>query len=332
MWNSDIDPDLLADMATFAAVVEHNSFSATADALGTSKSNVSRRVASLESRLGMKLLHRTTRRLDLTESGRLFYAHCQRMMNEARNADSAVKMMRSAPTGTLNISLPETLGRTYILPLLPEFLQRYPDIQLNVTITSRKVDLEAEGFDVALRKGALDDESLATIPLGSSTQLLYASPEYLSNSPSLQGPDDLTQHHVLSSRITNGPADMHLWRGNDRVDIRVTSRLGLKDHDALLNMTLAGLGIALLPEWMARDHVRQNRLVQVLDQFRGPSVDFNIVYQPHRGMAPNLRAFVEFVADRFSVNRPWDNRGGDRRLPDVPLVASKRQSTVEGAY
>jgi DNA-binding transcriptional LysR family regulator len=317
----DLLPDLLTDMATFAAVVEHNSFSVAADALNTSKSNVSRRVASLENRLGLKLLHRTTRRLDLTESGRLYYAHCERMMNEARDADRAVRLMHSAPSGTLNISLPETLGRAHILPLLPDFLRRYPDIQLNVTITSRKVDLAEEGFDVALRKGAVDDESLTAVPLGSSTQLLYASRDYLSHRSAPQEPDDLQHHDILSSRITNGPADMFLWRGNEVVKVRVVPRLALKDHDALLAMTLSGLGVALLPEWMARAHVHEGRLVPVLQAFRGPSVDFNLVFQPHRGMAPNLRAFVEFVTDRFALNRPWDSQNKDQRLtpPSSPI-------------
>lgn len=309
-----MDTDLLTDMATFTAVVEHNGFSAAADVLNTSKSNVSRRVASLEERLGLKLLNRTTRRLDLTASGRLYYAHCERMMNEARDADLAVRMMHSAPKGTLNISLPETLGRAHILPLLPEFLRLYPDIQLNVTVTSRKVDLAEEGFDIALRKGALDDESLTAIPLGSSTQLLYASPDYLMHSSQPEAPEDLTHIDFLSSQIANGPTDLDLWRGNERVTVRVTSRLSLKDHEALLNMTLAGLGVALLPEWMAREHAREDRLVQVLRAYRGPSVDFNIVFQPHRGMAPNLRAFVDFVSERFALNRPWDNRNADQRL------------------
>lgn len=317
-----MDPDLLTDMATFAAVVEHNGFSAAADALNTSKSNVSRRVAALEEYLGLKLLNRTTRRLDLTASGRLYYAHCERMLNEAREADLAVRMMHSAPKGTLNVSLPETLGRMHILPLLPEFLQLYPDIQLNVTITSRKVELAEEGFDIALRKGALEDDSLTAMPLGSSTQLLYASPAYLKNSPQPQTPEELTHHDFLSSRIANGPADLDLWRGNDLVTVRMTARLGLKDHKALLEMTLAGLGVALLPEWMAREHVQQGRLVQVLRAFRGPSVDFNVVFQPHRGMAPNIRAFIDFLFKRFALNRPWDSRNADQRQdpPESPVA------------
>lgn len=324
-----MDPDLLADMATFAAVVEHNGFSTAATALNTSKSNVSRRVASLETRLGLKLLQRTTRRLDLTESGRLYYGHCERMISEARDADRAVRLMQSVPSGTLNISLPETLGRMFILPLLPQFLTLFPEIQLNVTITSRKVDLTEEGFDVALRKGALDDDSLTAIPLGSSTQLLYANPDYLAHVTIPNEPADLANHAILSSRIANGPVDMHLWRGNEQVDVRVTPRLALKDHDALLNMTLAGLGVALLPEWMARKHLNKGQLVQVLRPYRGPSVNFNIVFQPHRSMAPNLRAFVDFITNRFALNRPWDNPDVEQ-VPDSPSALTAQLKAAVG--
>ena len=139
IWNNSMDADLLTDMATFAAVVDNNGFSAAATALQTSKSNVSRRVASLETRLAIKLMHRTTRKLTLTESGRLYYEHCARLVSDAKDADDAIKQMHSAPSGTLNLSVPEALGRAFILPLLPEFLALYPSLQLNLTITSRNV-------------------------------------------------------------------------------------------------------------------------------------------------------------------------------------------------
>jgi DNA-binding transcriptional LysR family regulator len=301
-----MDTDLLSDMATFAAVVEQNSFSLAAGKLKMSKSNVSRRVASLEDRLDVKLMHRTTRKLNLTESGRVYYEHCARLVSEARDADHAIRAMHSTPSGLLNVSVPETLGRACILPLLPEFLKRYPDIRLNLTITNRKLDLSEERCDVAIRKGPVDDNSLCAIALGSSTQFLYASPDYLSASPALRRPDQLPDHAYLSSAITYGPIDLALTCGKDRADIRVTPRLSVRDHEALLSMTLDGLGVALLPAWMTAGHVRAGRLVPLLAPYAGPSVDFNIVFMPHRGMAPNLRAFVDFIKQRFKQNAPWD--------------------------
>lgn len=301
-----MDAELLTDMATFAAVVEQNSFSAAANVLQISKSNVSRRVASLEERLDVKLMHRTTRKLGLTESGRVYYEHCARLVSEARDADYAIRLMHSTPSGLLNVSVPETLGRNFILPVLPEFMKSYPDIRLNLTITSRKVDLREERCDLAVRKGEIDDESLCAIPLGSSTQMLYASPDYLASAGPLVRPDDLTDHAYLSSAIAYGPTDLELKCGADKVGIRLTPRLSVRDHEALLSMTLSGIGVALLPAWMTHEHVRAGRLVPVLPGYLGPSVDFNVVFLPHRSMAPNLRAFVEFLKQRFKLYRPWE--------------------------
>lgn len=301
-----MDAETLTDMATFAAVVEQNSFSAAANVLQISKSNVSRRVAALEERLDVKLMHRTTRKLGLTESGRVYYEHCARLVSEARDADYAIRLMHSTPSGLLNVSVPETLGRNFILPVLPEFMKSYPDIRLNLTITSRKVDLREERCDLAVRKGEIDDESLCAIPLGSSTQMLYASPEYLASADPLEHPDDLPDHAYLSSAITYGPVDLALKRGTDDVTIRLTPRLSVRDHEALLSMTLSGIGVALLPAWMTHEHVRTGRLLPVLAGYRGPSVDFNVVFLPHRSMAPNLRAFVEFLKQRFKLYRPWE--------------------------
>lgn len=301
-----MDAELLTDMATFAAVVEQNSFSQAADILNMSKSNVSRRVASLEQRLDVKLMHRTTRKLGLTESGRVYYEHCARLMSEARDADYAIKVMHSKPSGLLNISIPETLGRAIILPVLPDFLKLYPDIRLNLTITNRKVDLSEERCDVAVRKGIVDDDSLCAIPLGSSTQYFYASPKYLSSAKALDHPSQIAAHSFLSSSITYGPIDLTVKKGNEKIDVRVSPRLSVRDHQALMSMTAEGLGVALLPAWMTHELIEAGELVRVLPQCAGPSVDFNIVFLPHRGMAPNLRAFVEFLKERFKQNRPWD--------------------------
>jgi len=301
-----MNAELLTDMATFAAVVEQNGFSAAAAVLQISKSNVSRRVASLEERLDVKLMHRTTRKLGMTEAGRVYYEHCARLVSEARDADYAIRLMHSTPSGLLNVSVPETLGRNFILPVLPEFLKFYPDIRLNLTITSRKVDLREERCDLAVRKGEIDDDSLCAIPLGSSTQMLYASPDYLANAAPLTHPDDLTEHAYLSSAIAYGPVDLTLKRGHSDVNVRVTPRLSVRDHEALLSMTLNGIGVALLPAWMTHEHVDAGRLSPVLSGYFGPSVDFNVVFLPHRSMAPNLRAFVEFLKERFKLYRPWE--------------------------
>lgn len=298
--------DLLTDMAIFAAVVEQNSFSGAAEKLQMSKSNVSRRISLLEERLEMTLLHRTTRSMSITESGRVYYEHCARLVAEARDADLAIRAMHASPSGVLNVSLPETLGRAFILPLLPEFMNTYPDVRLNLTITSRKVDFREERCDVAVRKGEVEDESLCAISLGQSTQFFYATPKYMAKAPALTRLDDLDNHPFLASQIAYGPVDLAVHRGDETTAKRVSPRLAVKDHEALLMMTLQDLGVALLPAWMTHNHVQRGELVQVLQPFAGPSVEFNMVFQPHRGMAPNLRAFVDFLKSRFRLHRPWE--------------------------
>ncbi|MEX3007473.1 LysR family transcriptional regulator [Hoeflea sp. TYP-13] len=301
-----MDADLLTDMAVFAAVVEHNGFSAAAETLHMSKSNISRRVAVLEERLQLKLMHRTTRKIGLTESGRVYYEHCARLVADAREADAAIRAIHAHPSGLLNVSLPETLGRAFILPLLPEFLELYPDVKLNLTFTNRKVDLIEERCDVAVRKGEIEDDSVCAIPLGESSQYFYATPGYLKSSGGLRDPADLENHSYLASRLTVGPLDLAVTRGEENLTVRLNPRVGVRDHEAVLHLTLSGLGVALLPVWMARKHVQKGTLVPVLEDCRGPTVAFNAIFQPHRGMAPNLRAFIEFLKERFRINRPWE--------------------------
>ncbi len=294
-------------MAIFASVVEQHSFSGAAEVLQMSKSNVSRRVALLEERLDMRLLHRTTRKMALTESGRVYYDHCARLVTAANNADNAIRAMHSRPSGILNVSLPETLGRACVLPLIPDFMRLYPEVQLNISISNRKVDFLEDRCDVAIRKGVIEDDTLCAVSLGSSTQYFYASPSYLADHPPLETPESLDQHHFLSSLIGFGPLSLNIRHGNQIYEKIVAPRLSVRDHEALLHMTIEGLGVALLPGWLTHNAVRHGMLVRVLSEFKGPSVDFNIVFQPHCGMAPNLRAFVEFIKERFKLHRPWEH-------------------------
>jgi len=316
-----MDPDLLTDMAVFAAVVEQNGFTPAADVLNMSKSNVSRRISALEDRLDLKLIHRTTRKIGLTESGRVYYEYCARLVAEGRAADAAMMAMNSSPSGLLNVSLPETLGRSFILPLLPKFLEEYPNIRLNVSFSNRKVDLIEERCDVAVRKGAIEDDTLCAIPLGESRQYLFAAPDYLTRSEAIEQPTDLESHAFLASRTGFGPLQVELTRKGDVSVINVLPRVGVRDHEAVLSLARAGMGVALLPAWLAREQVANGELTPVLPSWHGPSVQFNAVFHPHRGMAPSLRAFVSFLKDHFKVHRPLDENSPDQRLqPRLTVV------------
>jgi LysR family transcriptional regulator for bpeEF and oprC len=305
-WWNNMDPELLTDMAVFAAVVEHNGFTSAASVLNMSKSNISRRISALEERLNLKLIHRTTRKIGVTESGRVYYEYCARLVAEGRAADAAMMAMNSSPSGLLNVSLPETLGRSFILPLLPKFLETYPNIRLNVTFCNRKVDLIEERCDVAVRKGAIEDDTLCAVPLGESCQYLFAAPDYLGTSDEIGQPADLESHAFLASRTGFGPLQVELTGKNEFSAVTVLPRAGVKDHEAVLSLTLAGMGVSLLPAWLARKHVESGNLQAVLPHWRGPSVTFNAVFHPHRGMAPSLRVFVNFLKDHFKAQRPFE--------------------------
>lgn len=301
-----MDPELLTDMAVFAAVVEQNGFTPAAENLKMSKSNVSRRISALEDRLSLKLIHRTTRKIGLTESGRVYYEYCARLIAEGRAADAAMMAMNTSPSGLLNVSLPETLGRSFILPLLPKFLDTYPNIRLNVMFCNRKVDLIEERYDVAVRKGPVEDDTLCAVPLGESCQYLFAAPGYLRTVDRVEQPTDLEKHAFLASRTGFGPMRLDMTSSNDASSVTVLPRVGVRDHEAVLSLTLAGMGVSLLPAWLARKHVTAGDLEAVLPQWRGPSVTFNAVFHPHRGMAPSLRVFVNFLKDHFKAHRPLE--------------------------
>ncbi|MBL4667148.1 MAG: LysR family transcriptional regulator, partial [Sneathiella sp.] len=160
--------ELLEEMGVFATVVDKQSFSEAAISLNMSKSSVSRKLANLEEQLGIRLLQRTTRKLGLTDSGRIYYDYCARVIAEAKQANASMRYLQAAPRGVLRISLPETFGRFFVLPLMPEFMEAYPEIQLNINFSSRNVDLIGENFDLAIRKGKIEDESLILIGMGHS--------------------------------------------------------------------------------------------------------------------------------------------------------------------
>jgi len=316
-----LTPDMMAEMAVFAAVVEHNGFTPAAAVLNMSKSNVSRRVTALEDRLNLKLIHRTTRKIGLTESGRVYYEYCARLVAEGRAADAAMLAMNASPSGLLNVSLPETLGRSFILPLLPHFLEDFPNIRLNVTFCNRKVDLIEERCDVAVRKGAVEDDTLCAVPLGESSQYLFAAPGYLRASGHVNLPSDLEDHAFLASRPGFGPFQVELSEKNEFSTVTVLPRVGVRDHEAVLSLTLAGMGISLLPAWLARDHVRMGALEPVLPKWCGPSVTFNAVFHPHRGMAPSLRVFIDFLKENFKAHQPLStDLTEELRKPRIALV------------
>jgi DNA-binding transcriptional LysR family regulator len=298
-------------MAVFAGVIEAESFSGAARALGLSKSAVSKQVSRLEDRLGLRLLNRTTRRLSLTEAGAAFYQGCQRVVAEAEAAEQAVTHLASAPRGRLRVNAPMSFGVSHISPALPEFLGRYPELAVDLTLNDRIVDLVEEGFDVGLRIGPLADSSLVARRLAPNRSVLSAAPSYLQARGAPRDPGELADHAcLLYSYLATGA----VWRltgpqGDRRC--KVSGPLRVNNGDAILAAALGGLGVALLPCFICGEDLRAGRLVRVLPDWEAsPDSAVSAVFPAARHLSPKVRAFVDFLAERFDGTPYWD-RGID---------------------
>ena len=297
----------LSAMAVFARVVEMESFSGAARALGLSKSAVSKRVGRLEDRMGLRLLNRTTRRLSLTEAGAAFYQGCRRVVAEAEAAERAVSRLASAPRGRLKVNAPMSFGVRHLAPALPDFMARYPELNVDLTLNDRVVDLVEEGFDLAIRIARLAESSLIARRLAPNRLVLCAAPTYLTAHGAPRSIEDLKGHECL---LYSYQAAGDVWRlcgpGGER-RLAVTGRLRINNGDALLAAALGGLGVALLPCFICGQDLRAGRLIQVLPAWSGPAdTAIAAVYPASRNLSPKVRVFVDFLTERFSGTPYWD--------------------------
>lgn len=292
----------LNDLYFFAAVVEHGGFSAAGRALGVPKSRLSKRVAQLEERLGVRLLQRTTRRFVVTEVGERFYAHCRAVLEEARAAQEAVDELRAEPRGVVRLSCPVSLAQTALAQVLPDFLVHYPKLQVRVLASNRRVDLIGEGFDLAIRvRSKLDtDANLILRSFGQARILPVASPALLAEQGRPGHPDELARFPALSMQEHEGPLTWELLDGTGkRVNVEVQPRLVCGDFALLLEATRRGTGVAMLPESVCAAAVAQGELEVLLPDWSVPEGTMHFVYPSRRGMLPGVRALVDFLAERL---------------------------------
>lgn len=303
-----LDPPVPLDsMALFARVVEAGGFSAAARELGLSKGSVSKRVAGLEDRLGVRLLNRTTRRLSLSEAGEAFYAGCRRMVSEAEAAERAVTHLAAAPRGTLRVNAPMSFGQMHLAPALSAFLERYPEVAVDLTLDDREVNLVQDGFDVGVRIKTLRDSSLVARRLAPSRALISAAPSYLAAHGAPARPEDLTRHACLLYSYQPEPGVWTLRRPDAERRVRVSGRLRANNGEALREAAVAGFGLALLPSFLIGEEVRAGRLTPVLrDWAVGPQVAIHAIYPAGRNLSPKVRVFVDFLAERFGPEPYWD--------------------------
>lgn len=298
--------DNLSFMAVFARVVEAKSFSAAASALGLSKSAVSKQISQLEDRLGARLLDRTTRRVALTEVGRVFYDHAARMLSEAQAAEAAVSALHELPRGLLRISLPVTFGLTHIAPAIPEFLQRCEEMRIDMTFSDRYVDLLEEGFDLAVRIARLTDSSLVARKLAPNRMVIAASPDYLARHGEPKTPADLTQHSCFAYTYAPDPDHWPLLVDGKLTQVKVNGRLRANNGDALRLAAVGHLGLVMSPTFMVGDDLRAGRLRTVMDAYMPVDSAIYAVYPSRRYITPKVRAFIDFLASRFGPEPYWD--------------------------
>jgi DNA-binding transcriptional LysR family regulator len=298
--------DAFNEMSVFAKVVITGSLSAAARELGLSPAMVSRRLAALEARLGVRLVNRTTRSLSLTDEGAAYHESCARVLAEIEHANASVSAGRQEPQGTLRVALPAAFGNQYVAPLVPQFAARYPAVQLALSLSDRSVNLVEDGFDLAIRIAALPDSSLAARKLAPNHRVVCASPEYLRRHGAPRTPDDLAQHNCLLATDFNAA---WAYKGPDGKpgSVRVAGRYLCDNWEVLREWALAGLGIALKSTWDVRAHLQSGALASLLPGYNFDSdVAIYAVYPHRRHLPAKTRAFIDFLASSFGPEPFWD--------------------------
>lgn len=288
----------LNEIVIFTRVAQVESFARAARELGMPKSTVSRKVAELEKRLGARLVHRTTRKLSLTDAGRIYFDHGMRVMAELEAAELSVMRMQEVPRGLLRVTAP--VGLTRLGDIVSDFLRRYPEVEVSLLCTDRVVDLVEEGFDVAIRAGKLVDSSLVAKRLGEERWVLVASPRYLAEAGPVASPSDLESRDSIVF-VGGGTKRTHwtLERDGESIHVPLRSRLRVNDIDMVKDAALAGLGIAMLPNSRCHAELRQKRLQLVLPDWQLPSAPIHAVYPSTRHLSPKVRAFVDHLTERM---------------------------------
>lgn len=281
--------------AVFIAVVEHRSFRGAATALGVPRSTVSLKVAQLEDALGIRLLERTTRTLRLTDAGAAYHRQARPALDALREAAAAVVDLRVRPAGVLRLTTATNFGQRVLPPVLDAYLAQYPDVEVEIALGERHVDLVEEGFDLAIRAGALPDSSLIARPLPTTTYRIYASPSYLAAHGEPRAPAQLRDHDCLIMTGHRRPHHWELRSGRRALTVEVSGRLRVNSIDILAELAIAGRGIVRLPDDLGDRFVATGALRRILDRFAPPAMPWHAVYPSARNLSPKVRAFIDLL-------------------------------------
>jgi DNA-binding transcriptional LysR family regulator len=299
--------DRLRAFEVFATVVGQGSFTRAADRLDTSPANVTRYVNELEQSLGARLLNRTSRRLSLTETGKMLYDRALSILEDVAEAEAIASTAAIQPRGRLRVNAPVSFGILHLAPLWPHFSARYPDIELDISLVDRVVDLVEEGYDLAVRISSGGSPAVVSRKLATTRQLICASPDYLARHSAPRSPGDLKDHACIAYTYSDAVDD---WRlvddmGKEHV-VAVRHIMRTNNGDTARAAALAGLGIIRQPTFLIGEDLRRKRLVPLLTGYHTPETDVLAVYPSRRHLSAKVRVMVDFLAEAFRRAPPWD--------------------------
>ncbi|MEX1147382.1 MAG: LysR family transcriptional regulator [Sphingomonadales bacterium] len=297
--------DKFAAMEMFRAVVEEDGFTAAAARCRISKSAVSKAVQELEAGLGVALINRTTRRLSATEAGERYLERCRRILEEVEEADAEASALTLTPSGTLRVNAALTFAIHHLAPLIPAFMERYPDLKVELTLGDRFVDMIEEGVDVAVRIGRLPDSSLIARRVAETRRIVAAAPSYLAAHGTPAHPRDLTGHNCLRYSLLQSGAEWTFSDNGKPFTVPVSGGLEANNGDAIRAAAVGGLGICTLPDFIIHADLAAGRLVPLLETYESPPLGIHAVFPANRHLSAKVRAFVDFLGDEYSARTPW---------------------------
>lgn len=282
-------------ISEFVYVAENDSFTLASKKMAISTAQVSRQVSALEKRLNIKLFYRTTRKVSLTEEGRIFYQHCRSVLDGLDAAERAITNLQTKPQGKIKLTAPVAFGEKQILPLVNNFIKQYNDVEVSAYLSNRQVDIVEDGYDLAIRLGKLSDSTMMAKKLGKRTSYTCASPDYLAKHGIPHSISELNKHSCLL-----GTNDYWHFRESGREKrIRVTGRLRYNNGYSLTDAALKGLGIVQLPDYYIEKQIQSGELVSLLDNYRAPDEGIWAVYPHNRHLSPKIRLLVDYLAEQL---------------------------------
>lgn len=294
----------LQAMEVFIQVVDCGSFTKAAEMLDLPKATVSTLIQTLESTLAVKLLHRTTRQVMITSDGAAYYERCVQILSDVRDAEEALSRHRLSPSGRLRVDTPTGLASEILIPALPAFFERYPDITMELGSTDRPVDLVEEGVDCAVRGGELGDPNLIARRIGVINFVTAASPAYIARFGTPRHPRELERHRCVNyfSAKTGRIMKWDFTHDGERIEVALSGAIALNDSNAYVEAGLAGLGVVMMTDYLLSQHIAAGRMVQVLPEWRSDPLPVHVVYPQNRHLSAKVRVFVEWISELFAAH------------------------------